>query len=122
MQLWRYLLTINCCFFTDPAVIPSPTVEQRTAMIKYVTETAHKFGIARPKIALIHATEKANPKIQYMQDYLDIMTNGECGEFGDVIMDGPLDIFLALDPERGSIKKVPSSHSWRCDSFCFSKF
>jgi phosphate butyryltransferase len=109
-------------FFTDPAVIPSPTVEQRTAMIKYVTETAHKFGVARPKIALIHATEKANPKIQYMQDYLDIMDKWRMGEFGDVIMDGPLDIFLALDPERGSIKKVPSPIHGDADILVFPNF
>lgn len=95
-------------FFTDPVVIPSPNLIQRIAMIKYAIETAYKFGIAKPKIALIHATEVANPKIQYMQDYLDIMQIWRSGEFGDVIMDGPLDIFLALDKERGSIKNVPS--------------
>jgi phosphate butyryltransferase len=95
-------------FFSDPVVIPSPNLIQRIAMIKYAIHTALKFGIQQPKIALIHATEVANPKIQYMQDYLDIMQLWRNGEFGDVIMDGPLDIFLALDKERGSIKNVPS--------------
>jgi len=95
-------------FFSDPVVIPSPNLTQRTAMIKYAIQTAYKFGIAKPKIALLHATEVANPKIQYMQDYLDIMQMWREGEFGDVIMDGPLDVFLALDKERGSIKNVPS--------------
>ena len=95
-------------FFSDPAVIPSPSLEQRTAMIKYAIASAHKFGIEQPKVALIHATEVANPKIHYMQDYLDIMDAWRKGEFGDVIMDGPLDIFLALNKERGSIKNVPS--------------
>jgi len=95
-------------FFSDPVVIPSPNLIQRTAMIKYAIQTAYKFGIVKPKIALLHATEVANPKIQYMQDYLDIMQMWREGEFGDVIMDGPLDVFLALDKERGSIKNVPS--------------
>jgi phosphate butyryltransferase len=95
-------------FFSDPVVIPSPNLVQRTAMIKYAIVTAKKFGIDKPKIALLHATEVANPKIQYMQDYLDIMQMWREGEFGDVIMDGPLDVFLALDKERGSIKNVPS--------------
>ncbi len=95
-------------FFTDPVVIPSPNLIQRIAMIKYAIHTAQKFGIPKPKIALIHATEVANPKIQYMQDYLDVMQLWREGEFGDVIMDGPLDVFLALDKERGSIKNVPS--------------
>ena len=95
-------------FFSDPAVIPYPTLEQRKAMIKYAINTCKKFGFQHPKVALIHATEKANPKIMFMQDYLDIMQMWRMGEFGDVIMDGPLDIFLALDTERGSIKNVPS--------------
>lgn len=95
-------------FFSDPVVIPSPSLEQRIAMIKYSVTTARKFGIPQPKIALLHATEVANPKIHYMQDYLDILQLWRQGEFGDVIIDGPLDVFLALDKERGGIKNVPS--------------
>lgn len=109
-------------FFSDPAVIPSPSLEQRTAMIKYAIASAHKFGIEKPKVALIHATEVANPKIHYMQDYLDIMDAWRKGEFGDVIMDGPLDIFLALDKERGSIKNVPSPVLGDADVLIFPNF
>ena len=109
-------------FFSDPAVIPSPSLEQRTAMIKYAIASAHKFGIEQPKVALIHATEVANPKIHYMQDYLDIMDAWRKGEFGDVIMDGPLDIFLALDKERGSIKNVPTPVLGDADVLIFPNF
>lgn len=109
-------------FFSDPAVIPSPNLEQRKAMIKYAIDTAYKFGIEQPKIALIHATEKANPKINYMQDYLDIMQCWREGEFGNVIIDGPLDIFLALDTERGSIKNVPTPVLGDADILIFPNF
>jgi phosphate butyryltransferase len=109
-------------FFTDPVVIPSPSLVQRTAMIKYAINTANKFGIRKPKVALIHATEVANPKIQYMQDYLDIMQMWRNGDFGDVIMDGPLDIFLALDTESGSIKNVPTPVLGDADILIFPNF
>ncbi len=109
-------------FFSDPAVIPSPNLIQRTAMIKYAINTAFKFGIKKPKVALIHATEVANPKIHYMQDYLDIMAEWRKGEFGDVIMDGPLDIFLALDNERGSIKNVSTPVLGDADVLIFPNF
>ena len=109
-------------FFSDPVVIPSPSMIQRTAMIKYAIATANKFGISKPKVALIHATEVANPKIHYMQDYLDIMQLWRDGEFGDVILDGPLDIFLALDKERGSIKNVPSPVLGDADILIFPNF
>ncbi|MDR1584870.1 MAG: phosphate butyryltransferase [Prevotellaceae bacterium] len=109
-------------FFADPAVIPSPSVEQRIMLIKYSIETTRKFGIEKPKIALVHATEKPNPKIRYMQDYMDIMEKWRAGEFGDVIIDGPLDIFLALDRERGSIKNVPSPLLGDADVLIFPNF
>ena len=109
-------------FFSDPAVIPSPNLVQRTAMIKYAIASAHKFGIEKPKVALIHATEVANPKIHYMQDYLDIMDEWRKGEFGNVIMDGPLDIFLALDSERGGIKNVATPVLGDADILIFPNF
>ncbi len=109
-------------FFSDPAVIPSPSVEQRIAMIKYAINTAYKFGIDIPKVALIHATEIANPKIHYMQDYLDIMQLWREGEFGNVIIDGPLDIFLALDNERGGIKNVHTPVLGDADILIFPNF
>ncbi len=109
-------------FFSDPAVIPYPTMEQRKVMIKYAINTCHKFGIKQPKIALIHATEKASPKIMFMQDYLEIMQSWRAGEFGDVIIDGPLDIFLSLDTERGSIKQVPTPVLGDSDVLIFPDF
>ncbi len=109
-------------FFSDPAVIPEPTKEQRVSMIKYAIQTAYKFGVECPKVALIHATEKANPKIRFMQDYLDIMDMWRAGEFGDVIVDGPLDVFLALDKERGQIKNVPTPLLGEADILVFPDF
>lgn len=109
-------------FFSDPVVIPSPNLIQRTAMIKYAITTANKFGIIKPKVALLHATEVANPKIQYMQDYLDIMESWRRGEFGNVIMDGPVDVFLALDTEKGSIKNVPTPILGDADILIFPNF
>ena len=109
-------------FFTDPAVIPVPTKEQRVEMIKYCLDTAKKFGVTHPKVALIHATEKANPKIPFMQDYLDIIEMWKRGEFGECIIDGPMDTFIALDKERGAIKNVPTPVLGDADILIFPDF
>lgn len=109
-------------FFTDPAVIPYPDIRQRKAMIHYCIQTARKFGVEQPKIALIHATEKPSQKLHYMNDYLEIMQNWRDGEFGNVIMDGPLDIFLALDKERGGIKHIPTPVLGDADIVVFPSF
>ncbi|MDR1591448.1 MAG: phosphate butyryltransferase [Prevotellaceae bacterium] len=109
-------------FFTDPAVIPDPNKEQRIATIRYAVHTAHRFGIPNPKVALIHATEKPSPKIRYMQDYVDIMEMYRNGEFPDCIIDGPVDIFLALDKERGAIKHIPTPILGDADILIFPDF
>ena len=109
-------------FFSDPAVIPEPNKEQRIEMIKYAIKTAQSFGVKHPKVALIHATEKANPKIRFMQDYLDIVELWRNNYFGDVIVDGPVDVFLALDSERGTIKNVPTPLLGDADILIFPDF
>lgn len=109
-------------FFTDPAVIPAPNKEQRIEMIKYSLESARKFGITSPKVALLHATEKPSPKIPFMQDYVDIIELWKTGYFGDCIIDGPIDAFLALDKERGAIKNVPTPILGEADILIFTDF
>jgi phosphate butyryltransferase len=109
-------------FVTDPAVIPAPNLRQRTAMIHYALGMAHQFGIAQPKVALIHGTEKKNMKLPFMADYVQILENARQGAFGDAVIDGPLDLFLALDKELGAIKNVTSPVMGDADILIFPGF
>ncbi len=106
-------------FFTDAAVIPNPTLEQRIAQIKYTIQITQKFGIEKPKIALLHASEKPNAKIPYTQDYLTIMEMHNKGKFGDVIIDGPLDLSLSIDKESSEIKGVKTPVDGNADILIF---
>lgn len=106
-------------FFTDAAVIPSPNLEQRINQIKYAISVAKSFGVQKPKISLLHASEKPNPKIQYTQDYLAIKEMYAKGEFGDVILDGPLDISLSIDKESIEIKGVNTPVNGDADILVF---
>lgn len=109
-------------FVTDPAVIPSPNIRQRTAMIHYAITMAKNFGIKLPKVALIHGTEKLNLRLNYMADYQKILDLYRSGEFSDAIVAGPLDIFLALDKELGKIKNVATPIPGDADILIFPGF
>ena len=109
-------------FVTDPAVIPAPTLRQRIAMIHYAISMAKNFGIQKPKVALIHGTEKMNLRLCYMPDYQKILELEKAGEFGDAIVAGPLDLFLALDKELGKIKNIPSPILGDADVVVFPGF
>lgn len=107
---------------TDPAVVPCPNLEQRIAIINYSLAIARKMGVKSPKVALIHATEKFSKKIPYMEDYASILELWKEGKFGDCIMDGPMDTFIALDKERGAIKKPDSPILGDSDILIFPDF
>ncbi len=89
-------------FITDPAVIPFPDLDQKVAMANYAVEIASKFGIEKPRIALIGASEKPSRHFQYSVDYPEMCRMAEKGIIKECIMDGPLDLFLACD--RGSVE------------------
>lgn len=93
-------------FVCDPAVIPSPNLRQFQEMIKYSIGLCHNFGIKTPKIALIHATEKKNLKLKGMQEYVDLQLMHENQTFGDAILDGPMDLYIAINKDMGEIKEV----------------
>ena len=55
-------------FITDPAVIPIPSLDQKIEMVKYAVEMARKFGINKPKAALISASEKPGRHFNSQED------------------------------------------------------
>ena len=95
-------------FFSDAAVIPRPTLRQRIEMITYAIHACHAFGIEQPRIALIHCTEKVSAKFPHSLDYVNIVELAEAGEFGNAIIDGPLDVRTACEKASGDIKGIVS--------------
>lgn len=106
-------------FFSDAAVIPRPTLQQRIEMICYSIDTCHSFGIAQPRIALIHFSEKVSAKFPISLDYVNIVELAEGGEFGDVIIDGPLDVRTACERASSDIKGIVSPINGRADVLIF---
>lgn len=106
-------------FFSDAAVIPRPTLQQRIEMIWYAIHTCHSFGIEQPRISLIHCTEKVSAKFPHSLDYVNIVELAEAGEFGDVIIDGPLDVRTSCEKASGDIKGIASPIDGEADVLIF---
>lgn len=106
-------------FFSDAAVIPRPTLQQRIEMIWYAIRTCHSFGISQPRISLIHCTEKVSAKFPHSLDYVNIVELAEAGEFGDVIIDGPLDVKTSCEKSSGNIKGIASPINGEADVLIF---
>ena len=106
-------------FLSDLAVIPFPDLGQKTAMAEYAIEMAHKFGIGKPKLALIGASEKVSRHFPNTTDYVEMCKMAKEGKFSDCIMDGPLDLFLACDRESVRIKGVDTPVDGDADILLF---
>lgn len=95
-------------FFTDAAVIPYPTHEQRVAQVAYLADMLHAFGIQRPRISLIHCAETVNDKFPHTLGYGEICERAAKGEWGELVVDGPLDLRTSCDPIGLQLKGIQS--------------
>jgi phosphate butyryltransferase len=106
-------------FITDPAVIPFPDLDQKIAMVRYSIEMAAKFGIEKPKIALIGASEKMSRHFSNNIDYAIMCKMADRGQIKNCIMDGPIDLFLACDKKSIEIKGVETPVNGDADILLF---
>jgi phosphate butyryltransferase len=106
-------------FITDPAVIPFPDLDQKIAMAGYAIEMARRFGVEKPKIALIGASEKMSRHFENSVDYAIMCKMADRGQIKNCVMDGPLDLFLACDNKSIEIKGVETPVNGDADILLF---
>ena len=96
-------------FFSDAAVIPFPTTEQLDAVTTYITQTWRSItGGDKPRVALTHCTEKTSEKFPITLSYQEVKQYAAEGKYGDICIDGPMDVKTACDAESGAIKGIAS--------------
>ena len=86
---------------SDIAILPLPDFKQKQALIGYLGKVANALGVATPKIACIAAMELVNVAI--------LSKMADRGQLGNVIVDGPLSLDVALFKEVAEHKKVKGS-------------
>lgn len=103
----------------DMAVIPAPDFKQKQAICKYLVNTAKAFGIAKPKVAAIAATEQMLDGMPACVEAAMIAKMGERGQMGNCYIDGPLALDVAINKEAASIKKLNSEVAGDADCLLF---
>ena len=106
-------------FFSDAAVIPFPTLDQRVAIVADMARLCRTFGIETPRIALIHCSEKISPKFPVTTDYVELRQRAADGAFGEAIVDGPMDVKTAVDAHSGEVKGIVSPINGQADALIF---
>lgn len=106
-------------FVSDVAIIPYPDLKQKEVMIGYLIQTAQKFGVEKPKVALIAATEQVLPSIPACVEAAMLSKMADRGQIPGGIVDGPMGLDVAIDQESAQIKKVYSPVAGDADCLLF---
>ncbi|MCQ2442869.1 MAG: phosphate butyryltransferase [Oscillospiraceae bacterium] len=91
-------------FLTDVAFMTYPTLEDKKHIIENTVEVAHACGLECPKVAPLAAVEVVNPKMPATVDADELRKMNQAGEITGCIVDGPLSMDLAIDPEAARHK------------------
>lgn len=93
-------------FLSDVAFIPYPTLEDKVNIINNTVEVAQACGIKCPKVAPLAAVEVVNPKMPCTVEAAELVKMNEEGKITDCIIDGPLSLDLAIEPEAAKHKNA----------------
>jgi phosphate butyryltransferase len=91
-------------FLTDVAFMTYPTLEDKVHIIENTLPVARACGVEYPKIAPLAAVEVVNPKMPVTMDGAELTKMNEDGRITGCIVDGPLSLDLAIDPEAAKHK------------------
>lgn len=89
---------------TDVGLLTYPDKEQKRAATLNAIAAFHALGVEQPKVAVLAAVEKENTKMPETVDAAWLKASGISGG----IIEGPISLDLAMDPEAAQVKGYQS--------------
>ncbi len=104
---------------SDVAIIPDPDFKQKQAMLNYIISTAKSLEIAKPKVAVIAATEQVSVGMRACSEGAWLGMMSQRGQIKGAIVDGPLSLDCSIDKESAQTKKLTSEVAGDADGLLF---
>ena len=116
MQIPKYYKPL---MLTDAGVNINPTVPEKKQMVMNAVRVMQKLGLRKPKVAMIAAVEKVNPKIQSTVDAAQVRDELTAEYPDELYIDGPYDILIAVSKSAAEEKGVAGDVSGDADILVF---
>jgi phosphate butyryltransferase len=104
---------------SDVAILPLPDLKQKITITNLLINTAQKLEIDKPKIAVIAAAESVTQAMPATIDAAILSKMSDRGQIKGGIVEGPLSLDLAIDPESVQIKGMLSEVAGNADCLLF---
>ncbi|MDD5475595.1 MAG: phosphate acyltransferase [Syntrophales bacterium] len=99
---------------TDTFINNHPSVAEKQHILSNALKLARILGVESPKVAVLAAIEQVNPGIPSTLDAAILSKMSERRQFGDAVVEGPLDIDCALSraaAERKGVKSIVTGNA-----------
>lgn len=91
---------------TDAAMSIAPSVEEKGQIIENTLTLSRALGAELPKVAVICAKEKVNPKMQATIDAGELVQMQKNGKISGCIVEGPYALDNAISKEAAELKGI----------------
>ncbi len=100
---------------TDGGLNLQPDLHAKIGLINNAVKVAHALGNMNPKVALLSASEKVNPKLQSSLDAAELTKMNREGKITGCTIDGPLALDLCISPQAVKEKNINSQVAGNAD-------
>jgi phosphate butyryltransferase len=109
VSLFELLKRDKLILITDTYLNNCPGIAEKQAILENALQLARRLGMEQPKTAVLAAIEQVNPGIPSTLDAAILSKMAERRQFGNAVVEGPLDIDCALSQvaaERKGLKSI----------------
>ena len=100
---------------TDAAVNIAPTLEEKVDIIQNAIDLGHALQFKEVRVAILSAMETVNPKVPSTVEAGALCKMVDRHQITGAVVDGPLALDNAIDPEAARIKKIDSPVAGRAN-------
>jgi phosphate butyryltransferase len=101
-------------YLTDGGLNVSPNLEQKKVIMQNAIEFLNSVGLTEPKVAVLSANEKVDPKVPATVDALALKEMAS-EAFPDAVVDGPTPLDIAVSLEAALHKGIDSPVAGKAD-------
>ncbi len=100
---------------TDAAVNIQPTLEEKVDIVQNAIDLGHALGFDEVRVAILSAMELVNPKVPSTVEAAALCKMADRGQITGGVLDGPLALDNAIDPEAARVKRIASPVAGRAN-------
>lgn len=98
----------DALIITDAAVNIAPSLADKVDIVQNAIDLAHALGVAEVRVAILSAMETVNPKVSSTIEAAALCKMADRGQITGALLDGPLALDNAIDPEAAALKRIVS--------------